>query len=204
MVLYVSCCLFVFVSHCHQAPTELDAASEQVTPSAEKKTDKEESKTLEKEKDHNASNTFKKLFGLQIKQFASKKIPQPISQSLVLSSFVKAPCSPQDLAKADVVIGRALDAHVLMATAESQGRAEVQEALEFSRRLANGTALDSSTEKVKTPKPETKTQDKKDKVTQDQKDKPEMEVIDSDTDSLGGTTLHLGDQSEDSWFKVQF
>ena len=40
-----------------------------------------------------------------------------------------------------------MDSHVVLTTAESQGRIEVQEALEFQKRLAHGTYLESSGEK---------------------------------------------------------
>ena len=55
----------------------------------------------------------------------------------------------QDLKKADKVTRKTKDSQVVLATAESQGRIEVQEALEFQTCLANGTYLDSSAEKEK-------------------------------------------------------
>ena len=45
------------------------------------------------------------------------------------------------------MIKQAMKSHDVLTTAESQGRVEVQEALEFQTSLANGTFLESSAEK---------------------------------------------------------
>eukprot|EP00435_Cladocopium_sp_Y103_P022359 s514_g5.t1 len=76
-----------------------------------------------------------------------------------------------DLVKAEKVVTQALDSYVTTMTAESQGRIEVQEALEFQTRLANGSLLESSAEK------------EKDKVTLDDDEK----------------TLILGEDDQDRW-----
>ena len=75
--------------------------------------------------------------------------------------------------KADKVIKQAMDSHVVLMTAESQGRIEVQEALEFHTRLATGTFLESWGEKEKS-----KTKDDK---------------FDDDK------TLVLGEENQDPW-----
>ena len=50
----------------------------------------------------------------------------------------------QEFPVGDRVLRTALDSYVVLATAESQGRMEVEHALKFSKKLADGTLLGSS------------------------------------------------------------
>lgn len=74
---------------------------------------------------------------------------------------------------------------MILSTAESQGRIEVQEALEFSKRLADGTALDSSAEKEKPAS-----------TALDSSAEKEKEKI-WEVDSVDASTIELNFSSED-------
>lgn len=57
----------------------------------------------------------------------------------------------QELHAGDKVVQRALDSYVVLATAESQGRMEVEHAFKVSEKLADGTLLGSSLADAKGP-----------------------------------------------------
>lgn len=70
----------------------------------------------------------------------------PLSSSRLVGGFAQ-PTPLEESGKVDKLLNKALDSYMLTSTAESQGHDEVQDALRFQSRLADGTVFDSSAEK---------------------------------------------------------